>query len=47
MSRIYEAAAPSISSNPDERTQEFLNQITLIVGGAVKEAGGTVEGIKI
>ena len=45
MSRIYEGAAPSISSNPDERAQEFLNQIILIVADAVEEAGGTVEGI--
>ena len=46
MRRIYDAAAPSISSLMDEAaTQEFLNQAIRIVSDAVEGAGGSVEGI--
>ena len=46
MRRIYDAAAPSISSLMDEAaTQEFLDQAIRIVGDAVEDAGGSVEGI--
>ena len=45
MGRIYDAAAPSISSVMDETTQEFLDQVIQIVSDAVADAGGSVEGI--
>ena len=45
MGRIYDAAAPSISSVMDTTTQEFLDRIIRIVGDAVEDAGGSVEGI--
>ena len=45
MGRIYDAAAPSISSVMDAPTQEFLDQVIRIVGDAIEGAGGSVEGI--
>ena len=45
MGRIYDAAAPSISSMMDAVPQEFLDQVIRIVGDAVEDAGGSVEGI--
>ena len=45
MNRIYDAAAPSITSVLDSTAQEFLHQIIQIVGDAVEEAGGSVDGI--
>ena len=45
MNRIYDAAAPSITSVLDSTAQEFLNQIIQIVGDAVEDAGGSVDGI--
>ena len=45
MVRIYDAAAPSISSVMDATTQGFLDQVIRIVGDAVEDAGGSVEGI--
>ena len=45
MGRIYDAAAPSISSVMDTAPQEFLDQVIRIVGDAVEDAGGSVEGI--
>ena len=45
MGRIYDAAAPSIPSVMDTPTQEFLDQVIWIVGDAVEDAGGSVEGI--
>ena len=45
MGRIYDAAAPSISSVMDAATQGFLDQVIRIVGDAVEGAGGSVEGI--
>ena len=45
MGRIYDAAAPSISSVMDAATQEFLDQVIRIVGDAVEDADGSVEGI--
>ena len=45
MGRIYDAAAPSISSVMDTPTQDFLDQVIRIVGDAVEDAGGSVEGI--
>ena len=44
MGRIYDAAAPSISSVMDTPTQDFLDQVIRIVGDAVEDAGGSVEG---
>ena len=45
MGRIYDAAAPSISSVMDAATQGFLDQVIRIVGDAVEGTGGSVEGI--
>ena len=45
MGRIYDAAAPSISSVMDAPTQGFLDQVIRIVGDAIEGAGGSVEGI--
>ena len=45
INRIYDAAAPSITSVLDSTAQEFLNQIIQIVGDAVVDAGGSVDGI--
>ena len=45
MSKIYEAAAPSVASVMDSEAQEFLNQVLRLVNDAVKEAGGNVSGI--
>ena len=46
LGRIYDAAAPSITSVMDAVTQEFLDGIIQLVSHAVKEAGGAVEGIE-
>ena len=45
MGRIYDAAAPSISSVMDAVPQGFLDQVIRIVGDAVEGEGGSVEGI--
>lgn len=45
MARIYEAAAPSISSVMDSSKQAFLDEVIEIVRTAVENAGGSVEGI--
>ena len=45
MGRIYDAAAPSISSAMDQQSQAFLDEVIHIVEEAVKESGGWVEGI--
>ena len=45
MGRIYDAAAPSISSVMDAATQGFLDQVIRIVGDAVEGTSGSVEGI--
>ena len=45
MGRIYDAAAPSISSVLDGISQEFLDEVIQIVKDAVERAGGSVEGI--
>ena len=45
MGRIYDTAAPSISSVMDRPSQEFLDQVIQIVKDAVEEAGGSIEGI--
>ena len=45
MGRIYDSAAPSISSVMDAATQEFLDQVIRIVSDAVEDADGSVEGI--
>ena len=45
MARIYEAAAPSISSVMDPPAQAFLDEVVEIVRIAVENAGGSVEGI--
>ena len=42
LSRIYDDAAPSVTSVLDQTGQEFLNQVIQIVSDAVKEAGGSV-----
>ena len=44
MGRIYDEAAPSVSSVMDKQTQEFLNDVVQIVCDAVEDAGGWVEG---
>ena len=43
--RIYDAAAPSLTSVMDIPTQTFLEDVIQIVNDAVEEAGGSVEGI--
>ena len=45
MGRIYDAAAPSVSSAMDWQSQEFLDQVIQIVKSSVEEAGGSVEGV--
>lgn len=45
MERIYNAAAPSISSVMDLSTQKFLDEVIEIVRTAVEEAGGSVDGV--
>ena len=45
MARIYEAAAPSISSIMDPSTQAFLDEVVEIVRIAVENADGSLEGI--
>ena len=44
MAEIYDAAAPSITSVMDTRSQEFLDQVIQVVRGAVEDAGGSMEG---
>ena len=47
MARIYDVAAPSVTSLMDDtQTQEFLNQVTQIVKDAVEEAGGSLQGVQ-
>ena len=46
MVRIYDEAAPSISSAMDVHNQEFLDEVIQIVRVAVEEAGGSIEGAK-
>ena len=47
MARIYDVAAPSVTSLMDDtQTQEFLNQVTQIVKEAVEEAGGSLQGVQ-
>ena len=45
MARIYEAAAPSISSVMDPPTQAFLDEVVEIVRTAVENADGSFEGV--
>ena len=45
MGQIYEAAAPSVTSVMDAESEDFLNEVILIVKEAVEEAGGSVLGI--
>ena len=45
MGRIYDSAAPSISSAMDTTAQAFLDEIIRIVNDAVENAGGSVDGI--
>ncbi len=45
MARIYEAAAPSISSVMDSPTQAFLDEVIEIVRTAVENAKGSVKGV--
>ncbi len=44
MDRIYDEAAPSISSVMDVNAQEFLDEITTIVRDAIESAGGSMRG---
>ena len=44
MDRIYDQAAPTITSVLDNSGQEFLEEVIQIVNDAVEEAGGSVEG---
>ncbi|MCY4365911.1 MAG: hypothetical protein OXE17_06790 [Chloroflexi bacterium] len=46
MVRIYDEAAPSISSAMDVDNQEFLDEVIQIVRVAVEENGGAIEGMK-
>lgn len=43
--RIYNAAAPSITSVTSVATQEFVDEVLQVVNEAVEEVGGSVEGI--
>ena len=45
MSRIYDAAAPSITSTNDEQAQEFMEQVFQIVKEAIEESGGSLQGV--
>ena len=45
MERIYDYAAPSVSSVMDGQSQEFLDQVIGIVKDSIEESGGSVEGI--
>ena len=45
MVRIYDEAAPSISSAMDIQNQEFLDEVIQIVRDAIQEAGGSMEGV--
>ena len=45
MARIYDEAAPSVTSVMDMRTQEFLDEVIQIVHDAVEESGGSVQGV--
>ncbi len=45
MARIYEAAAPTVTSVMDMPVHQFMDEIYQIVNEAVQEAGGDVQGI--
>ena len=45
MGRIYDTAAPSISSAMDADSQDFLDQVIQIVRESVEESGGSIEGV--
>ena len=45
MARIYEAAAPTVTSVMDMPVHQFMDEIYQIVREAVEEAGGDVQGI--
>ncbi len=45
MARIYDEAAPSVSSVMDMRTQEFLNEVIKIIREAIEKEGGSITGI--
>ena len=45
MARIYEAAAPTVTSLMDMPVHQFMDEIYQIVRDAVEEAGGDVQGI--
>ncbi len=45
MARIYDAAAPSVSSIQAPETQAFLNEVVHAVKVAVEEANGSVQGV--
>ena len=42
MAQIYDAAAPSITSEMDETTQAFLDRVIQIVRDAIEDAGGSL-----
>ena len=44
MSRIYDAAAPTVSSVMDEESQKFLDEVVEVVRIAVEDSGGSVLG---
>ena len=45
MSRIYDAAAPTVSSVMSEESQRFLDEVVEVVRNAIEEAGGSVHGV--
>ncbi|MDE0071894.1 MAG: hypothetical protein OXO48_19435 [Caldilineaceae bacterium] len=45
MARVYEAAAPTVTSVMDMPVHQFMDEIYQIVKEAVEEAGGSVQGI--
>ena len=47
MARIYEAAAPSVSSVLAPETQAFLDEVVEAVKIATEEAGGSVHGVAV
>ena len=46
MVRIYDTAAPSISSAMDVHDQEFLDEVLQIIRVAIEDTGGSIEGMK-
>ena len=44
MERIYEAAAPTVTSVMNEPAHNFVDEVYQIVGEVVEEAGGSVQG---